>query len=114
LFEQDAAETCACGGSEAGVYCGVEATHMVPTCTVVLRKEPEGGFTVLVPALPEIVSYGETLEEAQRMAADAIRCAIFGRQDEGEPIPVEGPIVTLPAEERTADLIICRVASAAP
>ena len=60
---------------------------MEPTYTVVLRAEPEGGFTVLVPALPEIVSYGETLAEAQRMAADAIRCAILGRRDLGEPIP---------------------------
>ena len=43
---------------------------MEPTYTVVLREEPEGGFTVLVPALPEIVSYGETIEEARRMAAE--------------------------------------------
>jgi antitoxin HicB len=85
---------------------------MEPTYTVVLRAEPEGGYTVLVPALPEIVSYGETIEEAQRMAADAIRCAILGRQDGGEPVPEEGPLVTLPAEERTGDVLICRVTSA--
>jgi len=85
---------------------------MEPTYTVVLRAEPEGGFTVLVPALPEIVTYGETIEEAQRMAADAIRCAILGRQDDGQPIPEEGSIVPLPAEERTGDLYLCRVTSA--
>ena len=85
---------------------------MGPTYTVVLRAEPEGGYTVLVPALPEIVSYGGTIGEAQHMAADAIRCAILGRQDEGEPAPQEGPLVTLPAEERTGDLLICRVTSA--
>lgn len=38
------------------------------TCSVVLRPEPEGGFTVLVPALPEIVSYGEDEREALAMA----------------------------------------------
>jgi antitoxin HicB len=72
---------------------------MEPTYTVVLRPEPEGGFTVLVPALPEIVSYGKTLEEARRMAADAIRCTILGRQDLGEPVPEEGAVVSVPAEE---------------
>ena len=85
---------------------------MEPTYTVVLRAEPEGGFTVLVPALPEIVSYGRTLEEAKAMAADAIRCTILGRQDIGEPVPEEASVVSIPAEDRTGDLYICRVASA--
>ena len=85
---------------------------MEPTYTVVLRREPEGGFTVLVPALPEIVSYGETLEEAQCMAADAIRCVLLGLHDEGEPIPEEASVLTVPEEERTGPLYICRVASA--
>jgi hypothetical protein len=35
---------------------------------------PEGGFNVLIPAIPEICTYGETLEEAREMARDAIRC----------------------------------------
>jgi hypothetical protein len=30
---------------------------------VVLRPEPEGGFTALVPALPSCVTYGRTLAE---------------------------------------------------
>jgi len=35
---------------------------------------PEGGFSVFVPALPEVCTFGETLEEAREMAEDAIRC----------------------------------------
>ena len=81
---------------------------MERTYTVVLRAEPEGGFTVLVPALPEIVSYGGTIEEARRMAADAIRCAILGRQDDGEPVPEEGRIVGVPPAEQTGNLYLCR------
>jgi len=46
------------------------------TYTVVLREEPEGGYTVLVPALPEIVSYGRNVAEAQRMAVEAIELAV--------------------------------------
>ena len=57
------------------------------TYTVQLRPEPEGGFTVLVPALPEIVSFGETEEEALRMAEDAIGLCLEVRRDEGEAIP---------------------------
>ena len=82
---------------------------MEPTYTVVLRAEPEGGFTVLVPVFPEIVSYGETLAEAQRMAADAIRCAILGRSDLGEPIPEEGPVVRIPTEETGGELHVCQL-----
>ena len=39
---------------------------------VVLRPEPEGGFTALVPALPGCVTYGRTLAEAREMAKDAV------------------------------------------
>ena len=40
--------------------------------TIQLRPEPEGGFTVLVPALPEIVTYGIDEADALRMAHEAI------------------------------------------
>lgn len=37
-----------------------------------LIPEPEGGYTVLVPALPGCVSYGETIEQATTNAQEAI------------------------------------------
>jgi antitoxin HicB len=43
---------------------------------VVLEPELEGGFTVRVPALPEIVTYGKNEEEALAMAEDAIRLVL--------------------------------------
>ena len=39
---------------------------------VVLRPEPEGGFTAIVPALPGCVTHGRTIFEARLMAKDAI------------------------------------------
>ena len=39
------------------------------------QPEPEGGFTVTCPKLPPVVTYGETLEEAQANAREAIDCA---------------------------------------
>lgn len=57
--------------------------------TIELRPEPEGGFTVRVPALPEIVTYGEDEDEALRMAREAIELALEVRRDEGDEIPAD-------------------------
>ena len=55
--------------------------------TVIYEKLAEGGYQVIVPALPEIITYGTTLEEARDMARDAIRCHLQGLLKDGEPIP---------------------------
>ena len=55
--------------------------------TTLFEPMPEGGFNVLVPAIPEICTYGETLDEAREMARDAIRCYLESALKTGEPIP---------------------------
>jgi antitoxin HicB len=55
--------------------------------TVVLEPQPEGGFTVSVPALPEVVTEGDSEVEAIAMAEDAIRVVLAYRRDHGIPIP---------------------------
>ena len=50
---------------------------------IVLRPEPEGGFTVRVPALPEIVTYGDDEDEALAMATEAIELVIESRLERG-------------------------------
>ena len=58
--------------------------------TVLLDPDPdEGGYTVTVPALPGVVTQGETLEEAIANAREAIRCHIEGLLADGEPVPEE-------------------------
>ncbi|RYZ18473.1 MAG: type II toxin-antitoxin system HicB family antitoxin [Chitinophagaceae bacterium] len=57
------------------------------TFRVVLRKEPEGSYTVLVPALPGCITYGETIDEAMAMAEEAIELYIEELQSRGEEIP---------------------------
>jgi antitoxin HicB len=54
---------------------------------VVLEPEEEGGFTVRVPALPEIVTYGKDEAEALAMAEDAIRLVLEDMAARGESIP---------------------------
>ncbi len=56
---------------------------------VVLRPEPEGGFTAIVPALPGCVTYGRTLAEAKLMARDAISGYIESLRKHKEPIPTD-------------------------
>ncbi len=56
---------------------------------IVLRPEPEGGYTVMVPSLPGCVTYGRTVEEANVMAEDAVRGYLQSLQKEGERIPTE-------------------------
>jgi len=55
--------------------------------TVILHPLPEGGYNVVVPAIPEICTFGETLAEAREMAQDAIRCFLESALQTGEPIP---------------------------
>jgi len=56
---------------------------------IVLRPEPEGGFTASVPALPGCVTHGRTLTEAKKMAKDAISGYIESLRKHGEPIPTD-------------------------
>lgn len=59
------------------------------TYTAVFDPAPGGGYVVTFPALPGLVTEGETLEEARAMAADALRCYLEGHFEDALPIPVE-------------------------
>jgi antitoxin HicB len=61
--------------------------HMQYTYKIMLHKEPEGGFTVNVPALPGCITYGEDVDEAIAMAKEAITLYIEELQERGEDIP---------------------------
>jgi len=56
---------------------------------ILLRKEPEGGYTVIVPSLPGCVTFGETVEEAIQMAKEAIVLYVESLKKHGEEIPTE-------------------------
>jgi len=64
--------------------------------SVTLRPEPEGGFTVRVPALPEIVTYGKTEDEALANAREAIELVLESRAERGETIPASDVIHSQP------------------
>jgi antitoxin HicB len=64
----------------------------------VLFEPQEGGFNVIVPAIPEICTFGETMQEARAAAEDAIRCYLESAIKNGEAIPADAE----PAQERIA------------
>ena len=59
------------------------------TYRVLLNKEPEGGYTVIVPTLPGCVTYGETIDEAVVNVKEAIELYIESLKAHGETIPSE-------------------------
>ena len=54
--------------------------NSVRTFAIVLELEEKGEFTVRVPSLPEIVTYGKDESEALVMAKDAIRLVLEDRR----------------------------------
>ena len=63
--------------------------------TVVFEPAEEGGYIVTVPALPGLITEGDTLREARAMAKDAIRGYLESLRKHGEEIPVETGVATL-------------------
>jgi predicted RNase H-like HicB family nuclease len=52
-----------------------------------LHKDPDSDFGVSFPDFPGCITAGKTLEEARRMAAEALALHIEGMVEEGQEIP---------------------------
>lgn len=61
--------------------------------TVIVKKDPEGGFWTQVPALAGCGSQGETMEEALEQTREAIRSYLGSLRKHGEPPPRDEAIV---------------------
>ena len=63
--------------------------------TAIFDPDPAGGYTVTVPALPGLVTEGDTFEEAKARAEEAIVGYLEALQKRGEEIPTEdSPVIT--------------------
>jgi len=60
---------------------------------ILLKPEPEGGYTVNVPALPGCITYGSDLEEAKVNAKEAIELYIESLKEHGEEIPSDEDVL---------------------
>ena len=82
---------------------------MLARIPLVLEPQPEGGYTVTSPLLPELITEGDTIAECLANAEDAFAVVLEIHADEGRPLPpgipvddANGPVsveavVTLPA-----------------
>lgn len=62
--------------------------------TAIFQKEPEGGYTVIIPALPGCVTYGKTIEEASESAREAIESYLGSLFKDGETVPSDVSFVS--------------------
>jgi len=60
--------------------------------TVIMTPDETGGYVVTCPALPGLITEGDTLEEARAMATEAILCYIEGLEKDGQPPPPNNTI----------------------
>ena len=59
-------------------------TYRIP---LVFTPQPEGGYSVVSPVLPELLTDGDTLEEAQANVSDAFEAVVELYADLGRPVP---------------------------
>ena len=67
---------------------------------LVFSPQPEGGFTVTSPVLPELVTEGDTVEEALENARDALSAVVEAYEHLDRALPadlrlvdVDGPLL---------------------
>ena len=59
---------------------------------LVLNPQPEGGYTVTSPLLPELVTEGDTVDEALVNVKDALAAVVEAYQDLGRSLPKNAQI----------------------
>ena len=57
-----------------------------------IRLETDGTYTVIVPALPGCLTFGDTIEEAERNIQEAITGYLEVLRKLGKPIPEDPEI----------------------
>ncbi len=60
---------------------------MMARIPLLLDPQPEGGYTVTSPPLPELITEGDTIAEALANAEDAFAAVVEIYEDRGRPLP---------------------------
>ena len=59
---------------------------------LVFTPQPEGGYTVTSPVLPELVTEGDSLDEALLNVKDALAAVVESYHDLGRPLPANAEV----------------------
>ncbi len=54
---------------------------------LVLEPQPEGGYTVTCPLLPELITEGDTVQESLDNIKDALVALLEAYDELGQPVP---------------------------
>jgi antitoxin HicB len=74
---------------------------------IVLEAQPEGGYTITCPLVPELVTEADTLDQVQAHVADALGALIEMYEDLGKKLPpVLKPLSALPGELIWAETLV--------
>lgn len=65
----------------------------------IIHKEPGSDYGVSFPDFPGCISAGSDLDEARRMAQEALALHIRGLEEDGEPIPAPSTLETVMADD---------------
>lgn len=60
--------------------------------SVIYEEAPEGGYVVYVPSLPGCHTQGDTIEEAEKNAKEAISLYLESLEARNQAIPQEGRV----------------------
>ena len=60
---------------------------MIARIPLILEPQPEGGYTVTSPLLPELITEGDILSEALANVEDAFAAVVEIYEDTGRPLP---------------------------
>lgn len=70
-----------------------------------IHKDPESDYGVSFPDLPGCVTAGTTLDDARRMAAEALAFHLEGLSEDNAPIPEPSPLERIMAERAYRDAV---------
>jgi antitoxin HicB len=62
----------------------LERVYKLP---LVLEPQPEGGYTITCPLIPNLITEADTLDQVQANVADALAALIEMYEDLGKPLP---------------------------
>jgi predicted RNase H-like HicB family nuclease len=86
----------------------------MPPYIALLRKDPDSDYSVDFPDFPGCITAGRTLEEARRLAAEALRFHVDGMVEDGDPIPQPSDLDAVMADPHNRDAVAFLVPLAAP
>jgi predicted RNase H-like HicB family nuclease len=70
-----------------------------------LRKQPDTDYGVDFPDFPGCITAGKTLEDARRMAAEALNLHIAGMIEDGDAIPAPSTLDDIMVDPHCADAV---------